>query len=128
MQTKTIAVSSKDSKKVLRAPAKTKTIDPLFSQVAEYALTLVQHMVQCENAKIPSTEKGTAVSRYYTSAHAYHKRIGTVFPRARNDAVRLALTEKECDEVLDMHGKGILPSGNKIGQAMFDIWMFRNRA
>ena len=60
---------------------------------------------------------------YYKTALAYHKRAATKFPRERIDEVRKALTKEDADKVFDKHDKGILPSGDKVGQACFDIYM-----
>ena len=62
-------------------------------------------------------------SSYYATALAYHKKAGTVFPRARNNETRAALKVEDVETVFDMHDKRILASGNSKGQAMFDVYM-----
>ncbi len=65
----------------------------------------------------------SAGSSYYATAIAYHKKAGTVFPRARNNETRAALKVEDVETVFDQHDKRILASGNSKGQAMFDVYM-----
>lgn len=64
-------------------------------------------------------------SSYYATALAYHKKAGTVFPRARNNETRAALKVEDVEQVFDMHDKRILASGNAKGQAMLDVYMMQ---
>ena len=62
-------------------------------------------------------------SSYYATALSYHKKAGTVFPRARNNETRASLKVEDIETVFDQHDKRILASGNAKGQAMFDVYM-----
>lgn len=62
-------------------------------------------------------------SNFYKTALDYHRKLLTAFPRARNNATRAALTMEQATEVFNQHDKFILSSGNKEGQAMFDVFM-----
>ena len=62
-------------------------------------------------------------SSYYATALSYHKKAGTVFPRARNNETRASLKVEDVATVFEQHDKKILASGNAKGQAMFDVYM-----
>ena len=69
------------------------------------------------------TKRIAGGSSYYATALSYHKKAGTVFPRARNNETRAALKVEDVEQVFDQHDKRILASGNSKGQAMFDVYM-----
>ena len=85
--------------------------------------TVVAYIVAYINAAL-----ATKGETYYHSAMAYHK--ATTFPRERNNATRAELMlAKEGDKMHDRvkavfkaHATNVLASGNKDGQAVFDIY------
>lgn len=83
------------------------------AKVTTLATTIVEGIAQ----------RIAAGSPFYRTALAYHARNKTLFPRARNDAARAALTEADVVQVFDQHDKRILAAGSQKGQAMLDVYM-----
>ena len=103
------------TKAAVKAPAKAKS--PAKAKTAAAVPALTATIVEGIATRL------AAGSAFYKTAMAYHARNKTQFPRARNNAVRAALTKEDVAQVFDLHDKKILASGNAKGQAMLDVFM-----
>ena len=64
---------------------------------------------------------GPFATRYYASANAYHKKMGTAFPRAVTADARASLTMTDVKAVMEQATKGVLAAGSRKGQAVYDL-------
>lgn len=64
---------------------------------------------------------GPFAARYYGNANSYHRKQGTTFPRAVTADARAALTMADVKAVMEQATKGILASGSRKGQAVYDL-------
>lgn len=64
---------------------------------------------------------GPFAARYYSNANSYHKKMGTVFPRAVTADARASLTMNDVKSVMEQATKGILAAGSRKGQAVYDL-------
>ena len=64
---------------------------------------------------------GPFAARYYSNANSYHKKMGTVFPRAVTADARASLTMNDVKSVMEQATKGVLAAGNRRGQAVYDL-------
>lgn len=64
---------------------------------------------------------GPFAVRYYANANAYHKKMGTVFPRAVTADARASLTMEDVKSVIEQATKGVLAAGSRKGQAVYDL-------
>ena len=115
LKTQTKAVTKGAVKAPAKAPAKAKS--PVKAKTSAAVPTLTAMIVEGIATRI------AAGSAFYRTALAYHARNKTQFPRARNNAVRAALTKDDVAQVFTLHDKKILASGNAKGQAMLDVFM-----
>lgn len=64
---------------------------------------------------------GPFAARYYANANSYHAKKGTTFPRPVTADARAALTMADVKAVMEQATKGILASGSRKGQAVYDL-------
>ena len=128
--TKTVqGATAKAPVKALKAPAKTaaaktasKAKQAPKTEQAPGAVSVVAMIVEGIAKRIE------AKSAFYATALAYHARMKTQFPRARNNEVRATLKVEDVATVFEHHDKKILASGNAKAQAMFDVYMMEKTA
>lgn len=108
--------ASKAPSKASKAPSKDTTATVSQWSIVAYIVAYIDEALQ------------TKGETYYRSANSNHK--ATVFPRERNTPTRLELLKaNEGDtvharvkEIFKQHASGLLKSGNKDGQAVYDIY------
>lgn len=108
MNTKT-QTQAKTKTATKTASAKTATVTakvPFFAQLLSDAL---------------AGKFGPFAARYYGNANSYHKKMGTVFPRAVTADARASLTMNDVKSVMEQATKGILAAGSRKGQAVYDL-------
>ena len=64
---------------------------------------------------------GPFAARYYANANAYHKKMGTVFPRQVTAEARAGLTMDDVKSIVEQATKGVLAAGSRKGQAVYDL-------
>lgn len=97
--------SAKTATKTATATATTKAV-PFFAQLLSDAL---------------AGKFGPFAARYYANANSYHKKMGTVFPRAVTADARASLTMADVKAVMEQATKGVLAAGSRKGQAVYDL-------
>ena len=106
--TTTTTVAKAKAKKTTTAKAQQATAAavPFFAQLLTDAL---------------AGKFGPYAARYYSNANSYHKKMGTVFPRAVTADARASLTMNDVKSVMEQATKGILAAGSRKGQAVYDL-------
>lgn len=64
---------------------------------------------------------GPFAARYYANANAYHKKMGTAFPRQVTAEARASLSMDDVKSIIEQATKGVLAAGNRKGQAVYDL-------
>ena len=64
---------------------------------------------------------GPFAARYYANANAYHKKMGTTFPRQVTADARASLSMDDVKSIIEQATKGVLAAGNRKGQAVYDL-------
>ena len=106
--TKTTTTTTTAKKTATTTAKKTETTKavPFFAQLLSDAL---------------AGKFGPFAARYYSNANSYHKKMGTVFPRAVTADARASLTMNDVKSVMEQATKGILAAGSRKGQAVYDL-------
>ena len=96
--------------------AKTKTASAKTAQVVATVPFFAQLLSDALAGKF-----GPFAAQYYGNANSYHKKMGTVFPRAVTADARASLTMNDVKSVMEQATKGILAAGSRKGQAVYDL-------
>lgn len=64
---------------------------------------------------------GPFAARYYANANAYHRKMGTTFPRQVTADARASLTMDDVKSIVEQATKGVLAAGSRKGQAVYDL-------
>jgi len=104
MKTTTTTTAQKSATKKAAATVTAKV--PFFAQLLTDAL---------------AGKFGPFAARYYANANAYHRKMGTAFPRQVTADARASLTMDDVKSIIEQATKGVLAAGSRKGQAVYDL-------